>query len=408
MLGLGLVKTGVALHYKLRVKKDPPAVVGPWLRDELQTLGPLSAKVGQWASNRSDIFGDFAKELADLQQNAAPMDPSEVSAVRETFKDSFDIEPTPLASASVGQVHVGTYGNRKVAVKIQRPGILESLDADERVLKTFAWLLKWVKAPSAEDAETLVLDLLETFRAETDFLREARTMQTFAKHAPDGVVVPKPYPEVSSKSVLVMDYLPSEPVLQHAKKLSPGKRRELAVRLMHVFMAQLMESPLLHADPHPGNYGVDAHGNLVLYDFGNVVPVTPDLRFAIKSFTLAMVSDNVDEALRVIDQTLHLKIVDEGSLKDWLKVYFDYTKTPGLNAADTFLKINNVRTQPVIFTAELTRIMRAFSSLEGVCTKLDPEFQYYELTETFLESILMSQDFMERKAAADFWRLFET
>lgn len=389
---MNLATFGAQLYHKTRIQKLPAATVGPWLRTELQSLGPVAAKCGQWASNRPDIFGDLADELVDLQQRAEPIPPHEVLRMTQGLPVVFD-PASPIAAASMGQVHVGVLADgRKVAIKVQRPGLLKAFRRDTLVLKAFAVLGKRLN-PGAADAETLVLDLLDSFKQEADFLREGRTMAAFQKGAPPGVRVPKPYLEFSSPTVLVMEYLPSTPVSAVTKR-----RRELAIKLMHTFMHQLLETDMLHTDLHPGNYGV-LGDDLVLYDFGNVVTIPAELTFAIKNFVLCMVTDNVDNAVRVIRDDLRLKIVDEQALKEWISVYFRYTKTPGLDASK--LRVSNVRAQPVVFTPELTKIMRAFSSLEGVCTSLDPDFQYYELFETFVESILMSQGFMERKASQD-------
>jgi predicted unusual protein kinase regulating ubiquinone biosynthesis (AarF/ABC1/UbiB family) len=315
------------------------------------------------------------------------------------------VDPTPIASASIGQVHVGTLHGKKVAVKLRRVDVLKDLQWSSAILGSCVGLLKTLRAPDAEEAGHLLTDLLGTFVRETNFLEEARTMNSFPD-AP-GVVIPRPHMNLCTDEIIVMDFVESVPLETFAKTLNESQRRRLATTLMQTFMQQLMESNVVHADPHPGNYGFDARGNIVLYDFGNVVAVDPDFQYSLKLFTLAMISRNVKEAARLLEDEMHLKVTDPKHLEDWLQAYFEYVRTPGLNALESFSKIQNVKKQPVIFTPDLVRLSRAFSSLEGACTRISPGFNYYQLVETFADSVILNQDFMERKASEDFRKLLE-
>lgn len=400
MRSVRLVKTAIQLEHHISTKKSSQ-FIGKWLAKELQPLGPLPLKMGQWASNRADVFGDaFVQELAVLRDDVSPMCLGDVQKVLKSVSEpGLVVEPNPIASASIGQVHVGTLKGKKVAVKLRRTNVLDDLLRDSTLLGLAVSILKALKTPDAEDAGHLLSELLTTFVRETDFLEEAKTMHEF----PDvpGVVVPRPYMELCTDEIIVMDYVPSVPLETFAKTLDAPQRRRLATTLMQTFMHQLMESPVVHADPHPGNYGFDTKGNIVLYDFGNVVRMDADFQYALKLFTLAMISRNVTEAIRILQDDMHLKIIDAKQLEQWLRAYFEYVRTPGLDAKKSFANVKDIKKQPVIFTPDLVRLSRAFSALEGACTRISPGFNYYQLVESFADSVILNQQFMERKASED-------
>ena len=406
MRSVKLVKTAIRLQQHIATRKSS-GVIGKWLAKEIQTLGPLPLKMGQWASNRADVFGDdFVRELAVLRDDVDPMTPAQVATVLSKVSDpDLIVHPKPIASASIGQVHTGTLRGKKVAVKLRRVNVLDDLLRDSTILGLVVGIMKAVRAPDAEEAGHLLAELLASFIHETDFLLEAKTMHDF----PDvpGVVIPRPHLHLCTDEIIVMDFVESVPLETFAKTLNESQRRRLATTLMQTFMQQLMESSVVHADPHPGNYGFDARGNIVLYDFGNVVKVDPDFQYSIKLFTLAMISQNVKEAARILEEEMHLKVTDPKHLEEWLYAYFEYVRTPGLNALETFSKIQNVKKQPVIFTPDLVRLSRAFSALEGACTRISPGFNYYQLVETFADSVILNQDFMERKAVEDCKKMFD-
>lgn len=408
-----ILQTAIGLHTRVATAPGRPSVsrkeLGQWLGQELQSLGgPLPLKLGQWASNRSDLFGDvLTKELAVLRDEVQPMTTQEVQKILETsciLESIEDIDLKPIASASIGQVHVGKLRHRRgeaVAIKLRRPKVVQHIKHDGAILLSFVTLLEHLKVPDAQEARKMLHEVLDAFLDETDFRREVANMQRFPKMK--GVLVPQPYTDLCSDDIIVMSFLPSSP----AFSVPASKRKALATKLMHTFLYQLFQLPVLHADPHPGNFGVNGDGDLVLYDFGNMIDLSQDFQFQLKVFILAMVAGNVSEARRILSEDMKLRIIDNESLDEWLDAYFKYIKTPGLDARASFADISNPRMQPITFTPDLLRIVRAFSSLEGTCTSLSPNFNYLATLETFLDTIIFDQTFMEQKALYDLKRFLK-
>ena len=187
------------------------------LREALEELGPTFVKFGQMMSQRDDLFpADLVHELRALQDNVGAF-PAETarriieaetgSTVEELFA-GFD--ERPLAAASVAQVHRATLADgAQVIVKVQRPGIEETIEADIAVLRRLARMLPAVvPALRAFNLAGLVEEFAITLRGELDFEHEARNAERFAEVNRDetAVVVPKVYRELTTRRVLTMEY----------------------------------------------------------------------------------------------------------------------------------------------------------------------------------------------------------
>lgn len=398
------VKTGVVLYHKIAHKElAGTRELGVWLRGELQRT-PLTAKIGQWASNRPDVFGDdLCSELRGLCRDVPCMPVDELEKVlRAPELAGLVVDADPIAAASMGQVHTATIRatGARVAVKVRRRAAVRALHNDAMLLEVLLKVAKVAKTKNVDYVEALARDMMDAFRAEGDFRQEVKNMQAF--QSVDSVVVPRVYTDLCTVDAIVMDYVPSAPVTEAAGK------KALAKKLMEVFLSQLLEGSVVHADLHPGNYGVSTEGDLVLYDFGNVVHVTPELQRNLKNFMLAMVVRDAAEAARILEHDMNLLVHDRDLLHQWILAYCTYIKTPGLDATAVFAQIDNPQAQPVVFTPELMRLVRAFSALEGVCATLDPGFHYLQLVDTFMDSVLANQTYMEYRAARDARRLFQT
>ena len=252
------------------------------MRDEMQLLRGAAMKLGQTLSLQTGTLPDEAlAELASLQMQAPGMHPS---LVRVQIKRSLGREPEeifkkfemePFAAASLGQVHHAvTREGEKVAVKVQYPGIRESMANDFKIFRTVS---KPIQA-SGHFPKTAIDEVEQQLLAETDYRREAQNIEFFTK-----ALTPLPYVEVpkvfagySSDKVLTMslmrghhldDFLASRP----SQKL----RNELGTRLFDLFYFQVLQIGTLHADPHWGNYLFTDDGRISLVDFGCVKQLQP-------------------------------------------------------------------------------------------------------------------------------------
>lgn len=253
-----------------------------------QTLGELKGavmKVGQMASIAGDLL---PKELADslgaLQREAPPMDfeviaeqiESELGAPPPLLFDHFD--PEPFASASIGQVHrARTDDGREVVVKVQYPGVDDAVDSDLAHLKIALRASGLVKV-KRKVLDEVFAELKARLREELDYCNEADNVRLFAdyyRERPE-VVVPEVVGERSSQRVLTLTYEPGHHIAD-LDDFSQGVRNEIGACLFQVLADQIFNLKVLHADPNPGNFAFRPDGSVVLYDFGCVKHLDPEI-----------------------------------------------------------------------------------------------------------------------------------
>jgi len=255
------------------------------LRSALEELGPTFAKLGQVLSTRPDLLPPaFIEELATLQDRVTPMTEEEVVRVMEQelrvpWEDVFDdLDPTPLASGTIAQVHRATLDNGdRVVVKVQRP------NAREEILQDLGLLQEFVKRTEDRPAFTQVFDmptivehLSSSLRRELDFRREASNigrMREVLEPYPR-LDVPGVYEEFSTERLLVMEEIPGGPI---GDAPQGEARKEAARQLLESYYRQILTDGFFHADPHPGNL-MWCDDKIYFLDFGMVGEVDPGTR----------------------------------------------------------------------------------------------------------------------------------
>ncbi|MCH4209100.1 ABC1 kinase family protein [Bifidobacterium sp.] len=273
------------------------------LRLMLEALGPTFVKVGQMLSMRSEILPQpFCDELAKLRADADPMPYLTVletltreygRPVEEIFEH---IDTTPLGSASLAQVHRATLiGGKDVAVKVQRPGVRETMAQDVSIMRSIARLATRV-VPNAQvvDLRGVVEELWDTFESETDFLLEARNLSEFNRFCTPYRYMdcPKPYMELCTEHVVVMDYVEGIALSHPARLAEAGyELKEIGTKLVDNFAAQMLDEGFFHADPHPGNIIISG-GSIVLIDLGMVGRLNQKTRMVLRDMIFAVGSQD--------------------------------------------------------------------------------------------------------------------
>lgn len=254
--------------------------------EALGSLRGLATKVGQMASYVDGLVpeaheGVFEEALKELR-SAAPHSPPEAiraiveSELRAPISELFvDWEDEPFASASIGQVHRASLrGGRRVAVKVQHPGIEQAVEGDLASGHTLARLVGTV-APDAFEAERVYSEVADRFRDELDYRREAAFQRRFATlFARDArVVIPAIIDDRSSRRVLTSIYEPGDEL--EAAMLYPEAERRAAAELLWRFVYRsILIGGVFNADPHPGNTLFRRDGRIVFLDFGCVQELT--------------------------------------------------------------------------------------------------------------------------------------
>ncbi|GKY93891.1 hypothetical protein MPSEU_000356000 [Mayamaea pseudoterrestris] len=287
----------------------------------VSNLQGFYVKTAQIVSQRQDLFPQqYTDALSDFTDNVDPMPAALVKAIiqkellrrDEAFEDVFcEFDEAPLGAASVAQVHrarlTPAFGNREVAVKVQRPSIESKLMGDISNLKAITKTFR--DSPSLPlDYYTVFCELEKQLQEEFDFVAEAVAMDRIynsLSRAPDGsvrelpLVVPRPVSGLVSRRVLVMDYLHGVPLSRAREEMqrrgispdSPEAKlfgRNLLAALTSVFGRTILETGFFHADPHAGNIFVLENGQIGLIDFGQVKQISGRTRETLCKVMIAL------------------------------------------------------------------------------------------------------------------------
>lgn len=310
-------------------------------RAMLEDLGPSFVKIGQTLSTRSEILPKaYCDELAKLQMECDPLPFDDIlAALDDIYGDAqgevFDaIDPTPLGSASLAQVHKARLvSGETVAVKIQRPGVKATMAQDIDIMRMVArHAARFMKDEQMLDLRDVVEELWATFLEETDFQREAANLEEFARLNADVAFIdcPKVYSELCGEFVLVMEYIDGIPILAVDRLRALGyDLSEIGEKILDNYASQILDHGFFHADPHPGNLLI-RNGRIVYIDlgimgrlsprdragFGNIIEAvgmesSTELKDALMSFAVAKDNTAIDHTRFLAD--LDVLLNDYGS-----------------------------------------------------------------------------------------------
>ncbi len=288
-----------------KVDKAPDAPFARRLRRVLAELGPTFVKLGQVLSVRPDIVpSEVIAELEHLQDDVPPAEPDKVRALLEselggTITERFaTFELEPMASASIAQVHRATLSDgRRVAVKVQRPGIESSIRSDLHILYTLAHLLAGrIALPGLYTPVGIVREFEAAMQLELDFLQEARSAHRFRASFADSpdIVVPEVHEELSTRRVIVMELLDGIPFSKLDRGATDGSVGRAMDLLIEATYQQVFEHGFFHGDPHPGNLLLLKDGRLAYLDFGLTGQLTVEMRDVVVSLFVGMVMSDAE------------------------------------------------------------------------------------------------------------------
>ena len=418
-----------------------------WLRLGLLRLGPTFIKIGQQFSTRVDVLSKpFIRELEKLQDRVPPFPTSLAKQIiaeelGKPVEDVYeDFQEEALAAASLGQVHLAKLKStgEQVIVKVQRPGLKEIFDIDLKNLRVIAQWLQKVDPKTDGAARDWVAIFDETARVlydEVDYQNEANNAQEFAKQFEDTewIKVPKIYTQYSKKRTMCMEYSPAIKIndSEAIKKIGvdPDRMARLAVE---AYLLQVLRFGFFHADPHPGNVAVDkgdpeGKGRLVIYDYGMMGRIKPQVRSGFLDLFYAIFEKNSDSAVKALSKMGVL--VDTGSdltavkrtadfflgsfdervenqekqreeNKEEYEAEFKKQRTKEEKKARRKQILSNIgedllvvsKDQPFRFPAELTFVVRAFSVLDGIGKSLNKKFDIGEISAPYARNLLIEDN----------------
>ncbi|HZP28781.1 MAG TPA: AarF/ABC1/UbiB kinase family protein [Acidimicrobiia bacterium] len=374
------------------------------LRLTLEQLGVAATKVGQILSTRPDVLApDFVEELGRLQDAAAPEPADVVEGVIESElgRPSTELfaafDPVPLAAASIGQAHAATLPDgREVVVKVRRPGALEQVADDLGILeRSVAVLTRWSRRARRIHLEDLVADFAETLRAELDYELEAANAERFATEfagRPE-VHIPAVHRAETTTRVITIERIRGIK-LDDVEALDAAgiDRGALAATAADVVLTMVFEHNFFHADPHPGNFFVEADGRLGIIDFGMVGTVDASTSAGLLALLAALLGRDPD-ALGEAVSALGIGgpgIDRDGLLRDLGALLATHLDRPiGELAVGPLL--NDVfgvfRRHRLRFPHRLALLAKTMAMCEGVAVQLDPTFRMMAVLVPYVERV---------------------
>ena len=281
--------------------------------DGLKSLKGSALKVAQMLSMEKNILPKAYVEQFSLAQFSVP--PLSAPLVRKTFFKYFGKHPEDLfdtfnsksiAAASIGQVHQATKDGKELAIKIQYPGVADSISSDLAMVKPVAIKMFNIKG---KDSDKYFQEVEQKLLEETDYILEVKQSQQMVadcKHI-EHLIFPDYYPDLSNHRIITMDWIDGEH-LSEFTKVNTNKvlSDKLGQALWDFYMYQMHELKRVHADPHPGNFLVTPKGELVAIDFG-CIKVIPD-SFYIPYFELA-IPENINNPEMFTKKLYELEIL---------------------------------------------------------------------------------------------------
>jgi ubiquinone biosynthesis protein len=378
-------------------------------RETLADLGPTFIKLGQILSSRPDILpADFIAELSHLQDSAAPMPVATVLQLIEKglgrpAKQLFaSIDPEPLASASIAQVHRARLpGGDEVVVKVQRPGIEEQIRSDTDLLFYLARFLEGVIEETGIYTPTgIVTEFRSAMLLELDFENEACNIEEFAKNHADRayVRIPKLYRELSSRTVITLEELKGvklKTVLEPADY--PGiDRKQLARNVLEASFRQLFADGLFHGDPHPGNVMVLEGNRIGLLDFGLVGRMSRQMQETIVLLVLAISLRDPDTVARLLykvgvpDQRINLQHFRH-QIHDLLDRYMGLKLSEVDSGALMTELVDLAMKYKIKIPKEYAVLSKAAATTEGLVRQLDPELDVAQAALPYAKQLLLER-----------------
>lgn len=378
------------------------------LRLAFEELGPTFIKLGQVLSTRSDLLSPaYTAELAKLQDAAPTVPYTHISTVLETDLGEppdevfAEIDHTPLAAASIGQVHAARLQNgSEVVVKVQRPGIVEAIDGDLDVLLDLA---RAIDQHTDFGRQYNVLGLLEEFafnlRCELDYAREAQNVERFSRafEGDPDIYIPQIYWAHTTSRVLVMERLDGYKVTELEELECAGiSRQQIAANIVRLMLEEIFIHGMFHADPHPGNLFVLPDGKIGMVDFGMVGYVDERLQESLSRLFLAL---SKGDSVRLMDEMYYMGMLDVQVNRQILRQDLDHMiicyvnqSVQDLAAAGIFSELTKLaRRHHVQLPSNLVLMAKMMAINEGISLRMDPDFQFVPFIRPYLKEYWMQR-----------------
>ncbi|MFW0883981.1 ABC1 kinase family protein [Candidatus Acidulodesulfobacterium sp. H_13] len=357
----------------------------------IASLGPTFIKLAQIISTRADFIpATYLEALSTLQDKVPPVSFSKVKPVMEKGLGSKISEifeefcEEPLAAASVAQVYKAVYNGKDVIVKVIRPDIEKNVRIDMVTLRSVLNLLRifFPQNKSMQSISVVLREFSVTIYEEMDLMHETKNMKEFRKIAKrlNFIIIPKTYPELNSKNILVMDFHNGVKITSFEKLRKNGlDPKKIIDRLVEFYLYQSLVSGIIHADPHPGNILVNEEGKIVMLDFGLVVHISEDTKQNLIKAVLAGINKDISGiidayyVLGIINKEVSHQLLEKMARK--LYSVLDQKDISNKKIQDIMTEImRSFYAFPFELPQNLVYIFKTVTLLEGIGTAYDPSY----------------------------------
>jgi ubiquinone biosynthesis protein len=387
-----------------RRRRDMPgdAMTNPRrLRRALEDMGPTFIKFGQILSTRSDIMPpEYLEELSYLQDEVPPVSWDEARQVVESelgapVEELFaQVDPVPIASASLAQVHVARLvGGEEVVIKIQRPNLEKTVNLDLDIIYDLAQTAQQrISVASRFEVADLAGEFASALRTELDFRREAWNADRFRQNFADEphLYVPKIFWEYSTQRLLVMERIRGIKIDNlDALEAAGYDRQRLSKHAANFALKEVLIDGFFHADPHPGNLLIMPGEVIGLLDFGTVGRLDDRDRANLARLFIAGVQLDVES---IVDQLQRMGIADYrvdrmGLQRDLKRILTRYYGLPiyEINAQEIANAVQSIMYEYKLYVpTDYYLLMKTVIMLQGVGLNLDPDFDIFEAAQPYI------------------------
>jgi aarF domain-containing kinase len=397
---------GVGMDFLTGRSKENEVKRAIELRNIMTSLGPAYIKLGQALSIRPDLLSPAA--MNELQQlcDKVPSYDSQVAMKlleqelgRPWTEIYSELTPEPIAAASLGQVYRGKLmTGEEVAVKVQRPGVLETVTVDLYIIRALGiFLRKFPDITARADVVALLDEWAARFFEELDYVREGNNATRFADLIREDlpqVVVPETYEKFTSRRVLTTQWLDGE-------KLSQSQADDVG-KLVNVgvicYLKQLLDTGFFHADPHPGNMIRTPDGRLAILDFGLMTEIDDNIKYGMIEAISHLVHRDYES---IVEDFVTLDFIPPGTdlspILPVLAKVFDQALEGGgaknINFQDLAADLAQITFDyPFRIPPYFALIIRAIGVLEGIALVGDPDFAIVDEAFPYISKRLMTDD----------------
>jgi len=378
-----------------------------WLVKSLLNLGPTFIKLGQALSTRADLLPlEYVQAFGQLQDRVPAFSDQEAIALIEAEIGSSiyslyrDFDRSPLASASLGQVHKARlHTGEDVVVKVQRPGLEGLLNLDFEVLhRLMRWAKRFLPGIKKYNLEAIYQEFFELLYQEIDYIHEGKNAERFSQNFSgySQIIVPTVYWQYTTKKILTLEYVPGIKIDDRQTLEACGLNIKNIIQLgICSYLKQLLQDGFFQSDPHPGNMAVSHEGKLIFYDFGTMAEVKSIAKEQmIKTFFAVQRNDSDEVINTLIYMGLIEPVADMRPVRRLIGFILEQFRDKPIDVK-AFEQISSeiyelFKQQPFRLPAQMIFVLKSLTTLDGIARKLDPQYNLLAASQPFVKSLTVS------------------